>query len=104
MEFLDPVARAQRIAHGGGGIGEPDKLKAVAVFPEVEGVLRLPHQSRADQSHPQPLHASPFFRRARSERADEIFQLSVLLIGTFQFSAWKHRRRGGVKPSSIVAA
>jgi hypothetical protein len=31
------------------------------------------------------------------DRADEIFQLSVLLIGTFQFFALKHRRRGAVK-------
>src|SRR5262249_54564401 len=59
MQLLNAVARPQRSAHGSGRVGQTDEVETLAVFPEVEGVLRLPHQPRADQPNPQPLHCFP---------------------------------------------
>ena len=63
MQRFQTVARAHGRAHRGRGIGQRDKGKPLALLPEVEGMLGLPHEPRADQPHPQPLHHSPCLER-----------------------------------------
>jgi len=63
MQRFEAVARAHRRAHGRRGIGQGDEGEALPLFPEVEGMLGLPHKPRTDQPHPQPLHHSPCLER-----------------------------------------
>ena len=63
MQRFESVARAHRRAHRGRGIGQRDEGKPLALLPEVEGMLGLPHEPRADQPYPQPLHLSPCLER-----------------------------------------
>ena len=56
MDMLEAIAVAQRRAHRGRRIRQRDELEPLALLPQIEGVLRLSHQSRPDQADAQSFH------------------------------------------------
>src|SRR5262247_788749 len=57
MDLGQTVALLERRAHRRGGISQGHEGEAFALFPEVERVLGLPHQTCPDQPDPQLLGA-----------------------------------------------
>jgi hypothetical protein len=55
IEFLDAIASADSLAHRGRGIGQGDKSEALALFPQIEGMLGLANEARTHQSDPKLL-------------------------------------------------
>src|SRR5215813_12026054 len=52
MQARDPVACAERLAHGPARLGERDQREAVAQRREVREVFGLGDEPRADDAHP----------------------------------------------------
>src|SRR5262249_31938119 len=50
MYVLEAVALAQRLAHRRGSVRQRNELEPLALLPQIERMLRLPHQAGADQA------------------------------------------------------